>query len=205
MNTMRKNTEYIGNLENCRLYREEDGTIYANMIGTCVRKPPAQSEIGVLLKGMRLALTVWVRGIGFFILVLLLAATPELRTQFSRMVLLRLSIFPMVLSSAIYIGQGAINNDRTWASDCGYILGQIVSFALLYFSADWILQFNYQTLIFVPIYAVPIIVLKFAEWMILVPAWKSANEDNERALCQYGWISFPKISDPKSQTASEET
>lgn len=196
--------EYIGNLENCRIYQQEDGTICADLNCTSIKTHTERPKPSILpiLDGMRLMVKMWIYLIVLvFFTFLLEVPTEELSTLGATGWITLFSIFSEILFGAKICLDFLSEKKNTFLRIVGGILGLIVAAILFYIDADMILLFNGKTLCFIPHYVAAIVGLGAVKCVIEL-LWERKHGECESPiqLRNYGWISFPKLTDLASQT-----
>ncbi|MBQ9168525.1 MAG: hypothetical protein IJX67_08990 [Oscillospiraceae bacterium] len=198
--------EYIGNLENCRIYQQEDGTICADLNCTRIKTYTdlPKPKVMFILKDIQFVLTYWVCTFGFIIFPTLLATAPDERVEFGTACIWLAAITAFIVSTAgLFMARAGCEDEGPFWGHCmGCVLGQIAAALILWLDTDMILR--YEPANFIVSYLIPILVIRFVVSLILV-WWRDRAEADESPiqLRQYGWIGFPKIKEPDPQPDPE--
>lgn len=202
--------EYIGNLENCRIYQQEDGTICADLNCTRIKSYTdlPKPKVMFILKDIQFVLTYWVCAIGFIVFLTLSLTAPDERAEFGKVCIWLAAIIAFIVSTAgLFMARAGCDDEGPFWGHClGCVLGQIASALILWLDTDMILR--YEPTNFIVSYLFPILALRFVISLIWV-WWRDRSENDESPiqLRQYGWISFPKLTvpAPQTETTTEDT
>lgn len=200
--------EYIGNLENCPVFKREDGSFLADMSFARITVPAKRGEPWFLpiLDGMRRMITLWLC-ITILVFLTFLISIPQNEWEMLSNVkgwIVAISFLTVTAFGCSIILDTMRGVENAFLRVYGGISGGIVSILIFYLDAGTILQFNANTLTFIPHYVAVIVVLGVVKWVIAL-LWerKYGEYESPIQLRQYGWIGFPKITVPEPQSASE--